>query len=239
MQNGAMFRACAAWLWVLAAAATSAQTLTLHYQERPPYSSTADGGGAAGLVATPASRALASAGIAFRWALTPSQRQLALIQSDQGLHCGVGWFRTSEREALGKFSHRLYRDRAPGALVRSALPLVDGLRAAELISDPRWRLLVKEGYSYGRRLDKAIAEAPRPPVRTSVDPPQMARMLRAERADWMIVAPEEAAMLAAPGLRLIEFSDLDAGPTRHLYCSRSLPEDWLTRIDRALAAIVR
>ena len=35
----------------------------------------------------------------------------------------------------------------------------------------------------------------------------MARMLASERADWMIVAPEEAQSLAASGLRQVALSD--------------------------------
>lgn len=234
-----MKRICAAWGWALAAGVAPAQTLTLHFQDRPPYSSRADDGRVTGLVATPAERALSSAGIPFRWALTPSQRQLALIQSGQGPHCGIGWFRTAEREAKGRFSRPLYRDQPLAALVRDGVALPQPLRVDALLADPRRRLLVKEGYSYGPALDEAIAAAASRPERTSVDPPQMARMLLAARADWMIVAPEEAQTLIAPGLRLVEFADVAAGPTRHLYCSADLPDDWLARIDRALAATVR
>ena len=217
----------------------TAQTLTLHYQDRPPYSSRADDGRVSGLVATPAERALNAAGIPFRWALTPSQLQLTLFESGKGPLCGVGCFRTPEREAKGRFSRALYRDRPLAALMRDAVALPQPLRVDALLADPRRRLLVKEGYSYGPALDEAIAGAASRPERTSVDPLQMARMLLAARADWMIVSPEEAETLLAPGLRLVEFADVSPGPTRHLYCSADLPDDWLVRIDRALAATAR
>ena len=100
-------------------------------------------------------------------------------------------------------------------------------------------MLVKDGYSYGPQLDALIASAPVPPLRTHVDPvqmAQMAQMLRSGRADWMIVAPEEAAVLGGPGLHLLRLSDAHAGPTRHLYCSNAVPAAWLARIDEALLA---
>lgn len=224
---------------LLGLSAVQGQVLTLHYQERPPYSSRSATGQVLGLVAEPAAQALAAAGVAFRWVETPSQRQLALIQSGQGLHCGVGWFRTDERAARGRFSRPLYRDQPFGALVRDDRGLPSSLRAAELLAEPSLKLLVKDGYSYGPVLDALIAQAARPVERTSVEPLQMRWMLLSNRADWMIVAPEEAAMLAAPGLRLVRFADVPAGPARHLYCSSDLPQAWLDGIDRALPPLPR
>ena len=218
--------------------AHAAPALTLHYQERPPYSATGPQGQVSGLVAEPAARALHAAGIAFAWARTPNQRQLALIQGEAtGLHCGVGWFRNAGREALGRFSAPLYRDSPLAALVRAGAWREPSATAATLLSAPSLRLLVKDGYSYGPRLDALIAAAAHPPLRTSVEPVQMARMLASDRADWMLVAPEEAELLTAPDLRLLPLVDEPRGQTRHLYCSRTVPAEWMARIDRALAAI--
>jgi polar amino acid transport system substrate-binding protein len=233
--DNARMRLARAWLLALVVPALQAQTLTLHYQDRPPYSSTAPDGSAVGLVASPAVAALRRAGIAFVLAVTPSQRQLALIQSGQGLHCGMGWFRTPERAALGKFSRPLYRDRPLGALVRTGAGLASGGTAAGLLADTRFTLLVKDGYSYGPTLDALLAQAAARIERTSVDPAQMSLMLRSQRADWMIVAPEEAAVLGSPGLQLITFTDVPQGLSRHLYCGAYVPDAWLARIDQALS----
>lgn len=218
------------------AQAAAAQVLTLHYQDRPPYSSARPDGSIVGLVATPAAAALARAGIEFRWALTPSQRQLAIIQSGQGLHCGVGWFRTDERAARGRYSLALYRDKPLGALVRDDLAFGGPPKAADWLADPRLRLLVKDGYSYGELIDRGLSAAAPNLVRTHVDPPQMSLMLRSGRADWMVVAPEEAAVLGGQGLKLVTFSDMPAGPARHLYCSADVPTEWIARVNRALDA---
>ena len=222
-----------------------AQGLTLHYQERAPYSTTQPDGSVVGLAATPAARALAQASLAFVWARTPSQRQLALIQEGDGLHCGVGWFRNAERAALGKFSKPLYRDRPFGALARSDSPLRPGLRAHEAMALAGHALLVKEGYSYGAQIDRLIEAQTPPPLKTSAETAQMLRMLLAGRAGWMIVSPEEAQVLrqdaghAAAPLRSVAFQDAPAGETRHLYCNRAVPDAWLARIDQALAAAAR
>lgn len=217
-------------------AAHAEPPVTLHYQERPPYSASGPDGQVTGLVAEPAARALRAAGIAFAWALTPNQRQLALIQGEAtGLHCGVGWFRNAGREALGRFSAPLYRDSPLAALVREDAWRESSATATALLAAPQMRLLVKDGYSYGPRLDALIAAAAHLPQRTSVEPAQMARMLLSGRADWMLVAPEEASLLTAPQLRLVLLTDEPKGQTRHLYCSRAVPAAWIARIDRALA----
>lgn len=222
-----------------------AQTLTLHYMERSPYSVTAADGGVSGLTATPAALALAQARVPFAWARTPGQRQLALIQEGSGLHCGLGWFRNAERSAHGKFSKALYRDQPFGALARGDTPLRASAPATDAMALPGATLLVKEGYSYGPVLDPLIAQRRAPTLHTSVETVQMVRMLLAGRAGWMIVTPEEAQALldeaGAPpsALRLAAFSDMPPGETRHLYCNRAVPDAWLAAIDRALSPLRR
>lgn len=236
---------CAAAFLLAAAPLAAAQTVTLHYQERAPYSTTQPDGSVAGLTATPAAQALQQAGLSYVWARTPSQRQLALIQDGDGLHCGLGWFRNPERIALGKFSKALYRDRPFGALARNDSRLRNGLRGEEALSLAGEVLLVKEGYSYGPVLDRLLAQRTPPATKTSVETAQMVRMLLAGRASWMIVAPEESLVLrqelgaAGVALRGVVLADMPAGETRHLYCNRAVPDAWLARVDQALAAASR
>lgn len=237
--------AVAWWAGLGLGTAAQAQPLTLHYQERAPYSVAQGDGSVAGLVATPAAQALSQAAVAFGWARTPSQRQLALIQEGEGLHCGVGWFRNPERAALGKFSKPLYSDKPFGALVRNDSPLRSGLRGAEALALAGHTLLVKDGYSYGPQLDRLLAAHRPTPLKTSAETQQMLRMLVAGRAGWIIVTPEESQVLraeagaAGAGLRQVVFADISSRETRHLYCNRSVPDAWLARIDQALAAQTR
>jgi hypothetical protein len=217
-------------------APVSAQLLTLHYQERPPYSAAGIDGHVHGLLATPAARALVAAGIRYVWAETPGQRQLALIQSGRGLHCGLGWFRNDERAAHGKFSRALYRDRGFVALARRDAGLPASIAARELIADRRLRLLVKDGYSYGAELDALIDRLGPTLVRTRAEPLQLLPMLRSGRADWTIATAEDAAQHVDATLVAAALQGLPGGSTRHLYCSVGLPDDWLARIDAAIDA---
>lgn len=64
------------------------------------------------------------AGIVARWALTPSQRQLLLVQTGHEPVCAPGFFFNAECEKRGQFSRPLYRDLPMGGLVHAALLLV-------------------------------------------------------------------------------------------------------------------
>lgn len=220
---------------------TAATPLRLLYQERPPYTAQRPGGGVEGLVATPIGQALARAGMVPRWELTPSQRQLLMVQTGQEPVCAVGWFRNPEREKLGRFSRAVYRDLPMGALVRADVVLADDAALANTLSAGKLTVLTKEGFSYGAEVDQWLAAPGVRRVSTGSEPSQLVRMLLAARADMLLVAPEEGHMLMAqhlPGaLRMVRFSDVGPGLERHLYCSKRVPEEVLRRVDDALERV--
>ncbi len=226
----------AALPWVAAA-----QPLMLHYQERPPFSSTGPDGQPQGLLIEPLKRALARSGIDHRWLTTPSQRQMALIQHGQGQDCGIGWLYTAEREALGRFSRPIYRNLPFQALVRSDRVIAAAPSAAALLADASQPLLAKEGYSYGVSIDALIQSQPAAVQRTSTESVSMARMVAAGRAGWMLISPEESEPLLASlgtdraALRLVTLAGGEPGSTRHLYCNLQVSAALIARLDRALA----
>lgn len=231
---------------LLAAAAewgTPQAPLLLHYQDRPPYTQGHSDGSVRGLLATPVAAALSRAGVAWRWVQTPAQRQLAIVQNGTGPDCAIGWFRNPQREAVGKFSRALYRDRPLAALARRSAALPNPSSLDDLLRSASLRLLVKDGFSYGARVDRLLQTLPAPRVTTTSETHLHVGMLLAGRADWMLVAPEEAEVLLsqagarAESLQVVPLSDMDAGSERHLYCSPAVPDALLQRIDAALQAL--
>jgi polar amino acid transport system substrate-binding protein len=176
-------------------------------------------------------------------ALTPSQRQLRLIEEAQGLDCGIGWFRNPAREAKGRFSAMLYRDQPLGLIARSNLGWSDSLTMQQALQRNDARLLIKQGFSYGAQFDVLLAQRVRAPESSSADVPVLMRMLLGDRADWMPVAPEEGQwLLSLPTeagqptgqFQLLRFADAPPGGSRHLYCNKAVPAEWLQRLDEAL-----
>ncbi|WP_374659856.1 hypothetical protein [Inhella sp.] len=211
--------------------------IALHLQDRPPYYVLK---GPAGLVVMPLLQALQRAGLPHRFEHTPALRQLRLIESDGGMHCGVGWFRNEERATKGRFSKALYQDQPLGLLMRQELGWQAPLRMAEALAERRVRLLVKAGFSYGAEFDRQLAALP-PPAKITGEMATVARMLAADRADWTPMAPEEAQLLVTQfaGLRMLSFADAPPGGRRHLYCNKAVPEAWLKRLDAELPEIKR
>jgi hypothetical protein len=109
---------------------------------------------------------------------------------------------------------------------------------AALLAVPRPRLRGQAGYPYGQMLATLIAGAPPDamPVPTSGAPQQINQRLCSRRADGMTVAPEEAAVLEGPGLRLVPLPDVPEGSSRHVFCSLDVPAAWMARIDRAIGS---
>lgn len=225
-----------------AAAASAAEpTLVLHYHERPPYNISGGMGIVYGLTATPAIAALTRAGVPFRWELTPLARQFKLIELGTGLDCAVGLFRNPDRERIGKFSLPLYRDTAMVGIARADSGLSQVASIEDLMRDRSKRLMLKRGLTYGARVAELVKTLQPTTEMVTIESDQMVRMLKAQRADWMLASEEEANYLIAkaglsPGeVSILRFRDLPQGEERHLFCSRAVPDAMLARINAAIA----
>ena len=93
------------------------------------------------------------------------------------------------------------------------------------------------------QFDALLAQRSRAPESSTADVPVLMRMLQADRADWMPVAPEEGQWLLslpvesglpAGQFQLLRFADAPPGGSRHLYCNKAVPAEWLQRLDEAL-----
>ena len=244
---------CALWLIGLAGGLLSpvglcAQTeapVTLHYSERPPYQYTAADGRPAGLLIRLTAKVFDKAAIAVQWRSQPYNRSLMIIQANTGDDCSVGWFRTAEREAFAQFTLPIYRDRPQVALVRADFPVVAGLSAAELLADPAARLLLKQSFVYGPYLDALIAKRPADSIqRVSVEVPTMLMMVRARRADVLILSVEEVEFYALQpdfpmqDFQVISFDDVPQGELRYLMCSQQVSPRLIKRINQAIGSLV-
>ena len=217
-----------------------AEELVVHFHPRPPYAFLVDGQ-LSGLSGTPIAHALKRAGIAYAIQETPAARQLAMAKESKGAHCFVGWYRTHEREHFARFSRPVYRDQPNIVLFNAASVNAREIASlAQLLASTDLILLSKKGYSYGPAIDAMLAGSPAPRQEVTVENVQMIKMLHARRADYIFMAPEELDPLLAAANRLKTdfsiraFSDMPAGQTRHLMCTRAVDPALLARFDAAL-----
>lgn len=222
------------------ALARAAETVTLHYYERPPYMTTAETGEVRGVTAKAAEAAFVKAGIPFAWAQTPAQRQLDTIRRNQGRDCAVGWFKTPERASFGLFTNPIYQDRPPVAIARRSLEVPPDSTLRALLMSGKPRVLMKIGLTYGAYIKTLIGKYGDHLTLVSVAPAQMVAMVAADRADLMFAAQEEADLLlehnreAAKRLRVVAFSDVPSGDVRHILCSRTVGREVIDALNAVI-----
>jgi polar amino acid transport system substrate-binding protein len=225
--------------------APAAQTITLHYNERPPYLiTTADG--VAGLTGSPATIAFQRANIPFNWKQTPSKRQMYILQQNLGQDCLVGWFKNPEREKYAQYTQPVYRDVPQIALARSDNIRIDSVNTVDAIfSNADLTMLVKDGYSYGEFLDQKIAEHNPVRVVTTVENSGMLKMVQAGRADYFFIAPEEAEGLietsefSKDDFKVVGLQDIPYGENRYILCSLQVDHTIINRLNTAIKHYIR
>jgi hypothetical protein len=240
-------RRCLAHLCLLAiasaasGAARAQAPLTVLYEERAPYTLTA-GTGVTGLVGTPSSAAFERAGVPVRWQVSVQGRILSLLSANTAPVCAISLYRLPEREAYARFTRAVYRNGPVVALVRPAFPLSEPTTIEAALRAPNLRLLMRYRYSYGSYVDSRVAAVKPQAVAPELRNDQLADLMRANRADLMFASEEEAALLRYPNaggtgepLRIVHFTDAPPGETRHIACSRQVPESVMERLDKAIA----
>ncbi len=217
-----------------------AQSVTLHYFPRPPYVYP-EGGQLVGLTGAVAAAAFHAAGIPVTVQDTPASRFLVIVKRNEGLDCGVGWFKNPEREEFGKFTKAIYQDEAMAVLTVPDNARVSANDSVEsVLANKELKLLVKQSFSYGKTLD-ALMEKLQPTRQiATVENVQMVKMLYARRSDYMFISPEESvATIAAAGFlpgdfRLLRLANMPRGESRYILCSKSVPDELIARLNAAI-----
>ena len=224
---------------LLSPALATAQ-IALHYNERPPYLVGKDGQ-LTGLTGSPAVAAFKAAGIAFTLHFTPTARQLAMIKDNAGTDCGIGWFKNEEREGFAKFTKPIYQDRPQIALTTAKNSKVkDGETVESILGNKNLTLLVKQGYSYGKTLDALIAKLQPVQHAVAVENVLMLKIILAERADYMLIAPEEvdgliaASDVSSAEIRKASFSNAPNGENRYILCSKNVPDETISKLNSVI-----
>ncbi len=217
----------------------AAEPLALMIYDRPPYMIDGGDGSFGGLTVDLSAEVMKEAKLDFRWHKFSAKRILELVRENAIYGCGVGWFKTTEREQFAKFSKPVYRDKPQLALAPKKFALGGDITLVKLLSTRSTRILVKEGFSYGA-LDPLLKKYHPTLIVTPVEVVQMVQMIKANRADITFLPEEEANyLLEQAGFRiddfnLIRFPDMPRGETRHLMCGKNVPDSVMQKINAAI-----
>jgi polar amino acid transport system substrate-binding protein len=223
-------------------AAADQAHVTILFHVRPPYAYYGPDQQVDGLLSAPVLAALAKAGLNVDWVEMPPARQTEEIKRARGATCGLGWFKRPEREAFASFTDPIYHDRPTVVVARKDdARFTDGMSLQDSFKDPARTLVVKTGYSYGAAIDAWIKVLqPRAEI-SSVTNEMLLGMIVQDRADYAMMAPEEAEDLLGSrpelgaALRPVRLSDAPDGELRYLMCSQATPAALITRINDALS----
>lgn len=231
-------------LLVRVGAAYGEEAIGLYYYERPPFLIRGSDGAVTGLIGDRVTKLAGKAGLAIQWQLMPASRQLRLLKSDQAAACGVGWYKTAQRESFAQFSHPIFRDRGVVVVANMRVDARKYAKLADLLADQSVSVLLKDGLTYGAAVAALLGPAKARLTLTTIEQPQMVRMVAAGRASLMFSTREEAGMLLTgneggdEGVRLLTFPDLpEVGEARYLMCSKSLDPKILARLDAAIGGL--
>lgn len=231
-----------AWL---TAAWGAEESLTLYGYDRPPFLHE-ENGQIHGLLFDPIDRAMRSTGIPFTWKVVPFTRAQVTVRDNREKACAVGWFWSPERAEYGQFSPTFYYGQAMVAMVRSDMPVAEPLTLREFLRTPGLRMLQKQDLFLGIYIHGAVEEtlADSQVFRTPVGVSLILKMIESNRGDFTIVPREEMDYLLKTEftegkLRIVGFSDVPRAEGRHLMCSKSVPADWMARINAAISAEVK
>lgn len=218
--------------------------ITMHYFERKPLHYINDKGKLTGLLVTPIEQVFSKAGIPVVWHQTPVNRIMATLQANDGLDCAAGFYKSPEREAFAHYSLPIYRDKGIVALSRADFTSPQTTTAQELLARPQTRLVVKQGFVYGRYLDPLIGKmSPSQVQHVSDEVDSMVRMVRVGAADIVLVTEEEAEIYLSPAaavsgsVRLLHLSDVPAQEYRYIACSKQVPQQVMDKLNAAIASL--
>ncbi|MCV2370706.1 type 2 periplasmic-binding domain-containing protein [Roseateles oligotrophus] len=221
-------------------------TVMVEYRDKPPYSYTKEGR-PSGFLIERTIEIFRLAKVNAIYEEIPLKRILRDIQSDLSPICSPSWYKLPERELYARFSLPIHEDKPHLVLVGmhavNKVRTIKTLRA--LLADPELKLGKVSGVSYGADLDALISRAAQTPIDPTVTPVLLAKMIKRQRADYMLIDQEDYEFLNQKGeldaeeMTPFEFADMPAGLKRYLMCSKRVGPDTMARLDKAILQVVR
>jgi uncharacterized protein (TIGR02285 family) len=245
LRLSALLRALPGLFLALGLPFAHAQVVKVEYRDKPPYSHT-ERGKPVGFLIERTIEIFRLAKVDADYLEVPVKRILMDIEADQAPICSPSWYKLPEREKFARFSLPIHQDKPHVVLAhaQAAKAIQRHGRLAALFADPQLTLGVLDGVSYGLELDQAMANTGRPAVRARLTPVQLARMISAQRADYMLIDQEDLGWLRQDpefaGLNLvrIDFADMPPGLLRYLMCSRQVEPATLDRLNQAIRQLL-
>lgn len=210
--------------------------LDMLYFDRPPFL-VEQGGTVGGAIGDRVSAAARQAGIPLNWVPLPNMRLWRTLQSNARA-CSAAWFLTPARQRDLKPTTPIWLDTPLVLLMPSSGPeALRRLPIRRLLADPKVRVVLKDGFSYGVTLDDWLDGAAANLMRVSPDLVSIGTMIGMERGDLTILPQEEALEVvarAAGAVTLVRPPDMPRGEWRYILCSLAVEDGVVARLSQAI-----
>lgn len=240
--NG-LYTAFAGLLFTINSVAVAEELITVAWRIKPPHQYL-ENGIEKGILLERAKQVFSQAQIASHFVEQPAKRIWHNFEAGTKNYCSFGWYRTIEREPLVQFSTVFHVDPPHTLLVsNAALPQVSSHHSlGSLMADPSLTLGVVDAVSYGAELDAMIKASKNKIERSTTLPMNMARMIAANRASYMLIDREDWEYLKdrEESVRLntqLDLSGMPNGLKRYILCSKDMSGEQMQRINSALQKI--
>lgn len=229
---------------LLCAQLATAQTLTVAWRNKPPLQYL-ENGEEKGLLLERARLVFAEAKLPAHFVEEPAKRIWSHFADGTPNYCSLGWYHLPEREKIAQYSAVFHSD-PPHIILVSPFAKSKIHRHKTLISllaDPELTLGLVDNVSYGPELDAQIKTARNRVEHSSAAPMIMARMLTANRADYMFIDADDWDYLSAKdggmqALSRLQLSDMPKGLNRYIVCSKDVSPETMHSINSALAHVL-
>lgn len=222
--------------------ATTAPPIILAYYERPPYYTTGSDHVLSGLVGEIGLTVFRRSRLPYSLQIMPPKRQLKNVETNHERLCALGWFKTPDREEFAIFSRPIYQDLPTAVVTRAGITISPAAPTlAELLQRTDLTLLTQSGYSYGAHVDEALRRYRPATVNTTGNATQMLKMIDSGKADYFIVAAEEAdealGISSNPNnFHLLLPRDMPEGNLRYFMCSKQVTPEEMGLLNAAITA---
>lgn len=214
-----------------------AEPITLFYENRAPFTYI-QAGELLGVEGKSAADAFKAAGYEFTLSEAPGARQIEWIGRNIDPSCAVGIYRTAEREKLGKFTLPIYTKQSKILVVRADNRKINSFRSwSEVLENPLVSVVMRNGYSYGEKLDAMLARAKARVKRLPAESRERVRLILEGTTDGAIFTPIEAEYQIkqfgdeGKALIMMRFPDSPPPEPSYIYCSKSVDDKILDKLN--------
>ncbi|HSC83795.1 MAG TPA: transporter substrate-binding domain-containing protein [Pseudomonas sp.] len=241
-------RACLALLCLLylnPGLAQAEDSITVAWRNKAPYHYL-EQGVERGFLLERARQVFATAGITTQFVQHPAKRIWHSFEQATPRYCSFGWYRLPERKRVAQFSLPFHVDPPQIVLASKQALATVGIHKsfAALLQDRSLTLGLVDGVSYGPNLDRLIAGSANQVKHATVEPTVMMHMVAAHRVDYMLADQADWDYLRQheadlEGISEQHFADMPPGLERYIVCSKDVPAELMSRINRAIGQQLR